>query len=131
MTEKIEKIEKITVVLERNPMVYFAYLFGSRVKGITGKRSDWDIAIYFRIDPKGLPVWTIFQLEAEISREIEGEVQIITLNSLNSPIFSFQIISEGLILIDREPEKRILYEATVLRQYHDWHFFLNRHMTTR
>ncbi|MFZ6016224.1 MAG: type VII toxin-antitoxin system MntA family adenylyltransferase antitoxin [Nitrospirota bacterium] len=112
-------------------MVYFAYLFGSRVKGITGKRSDWDIAIYFSRDPKSLPVWTIFQLEAEISREIEGEVQIITLNSLNSPIFPFQIISDGLILIDRDPEKRILYEATVLKQYHDWHFFLKRHMTSR
>jgi predicted nucleotidyltransferase len=44
------KIEKIREVLKANRLVEFAYLFGSRVKAKATKRSDWDIAIYFKKD---------------------------------------------------------------------------------
>ena len=46
-----QKIEKIKEILRANSSVKFAYLFGSRAKGIADKKSDWDIAIYFRKDP--------------------------------------------------------------------------------
>lgn len=121
-------IEKITRILKVNPIVEFAYLFGSRAKGITGERSDWDIAIYFKKDPKNLPEWTVFYLEAEISREIGEEVQIIALNNLDSPVFLFQIINDGLLLTDNNPEKRILFESQALIKYHDWQYFLKRQM---
>ncbi|MEW6410214.1 MAG: nucleotidyltransferase domain-containing protein [Nitrospirota bacterium] len=124
----INKKEKITNILKRNPVVEFAYLFGSRVKGISDERSDWDIAIYFKKDPIKLPQWAIFYLEAEISKEIGNEVQITALNNLDLPVFLFQIISDGLLLIDKYPEKRILFETGVLRRYHDWQYFLKRQM---
>lgn len=127
MTEEINKIKEI---LEKKQVAIFAYIFGSRARGIANKRSDCDIAVYFYKDPRKLRGWTVFQLEAEIAKEIGSETQITILNGLDAPVFAFQIISEGIILIDKEPKKRILYEASVLKQYHDWQYFLRRHMIT-
>lgn len=124
-----DKIRKIIEIIKKDPIVEFAYLFGSVAKGIAGERSDWDIAIYFKKDPKELPSWSVFYLEAEISREIAKEAQVVTLNNLDSPVFLFQIIKDGLLLVDKNPESRIIWETKVLRRYHDWHYFLKKHMT--
>lgn len=62
-----DKTQKVIAVLKKNPLVEFAYLFGSRAKGLAVKKSDWDIAIYFRKAPDKLPAWTEFYLEAEIA----------------------------------------------------------------
>lgn len=122
------KIENIKEVLRNNPNVDFAYLFGSRAKGTAGDRSDWDIAVHFKKEPAKLPQWSIFYLEAEISNVLKEDVQIITLNNLDSPVLLFEVISNGLQLIDNDPEKRILFETDVLKHYHDWQYYLNRHM---
>ncbi len=123
-----ERIKKIAGLLGRNQWVEFAYLFGSRAKGVAGGRSDWDIAIYFHKDPYSLPGWTVFQLEAEISSTIGAEAQITVLNHISSPVFAFQIINDGIIIFDKSPESRILYETMALKHYHDWQYFLARHM---
>lgn len=123
-----QKLDKIKGILRTNSSVEFAYLFGSRAKGISGERSDWDIAIYFRKDPRKLSKWTVFSLEAELSKEIGNEVQITVLNNLDSPVFLFQIINDGLLLVDSNQEKRILFEAQTLTKYHDWQYFLKRQM---
>ena len=124
----IDKIRRVTRILKGNTFIEFAYLFGSQAKGTAAERSDWDIAIHFKKDPQKLRQWTIFYLESEISREIGKEVQIISLNNLDLPVFLFEIINNGLILVDKNTEKRILFEAQVLSKYHDWHYFLRRHM---
>lgn len=123
-----DKIQKLKEALRNNPLVEFAYLFGSRAKGAADEKSDWDMAIYFKNDPKKLPRWTIFYLEAELADKVKEEVQITCLNNLYSPVFLFQIINTGLILIENNPEKRILFETHVLKKYHDWRYFLERHM---
>lgn len=127
MTVK-NNILKASEIIRVNPLVDFAYLFGSRAKNTAGERSDWDIAVHFNKDPQKLPRWTAFYLEAEISREIGGEVQITVLNSLDSPVFLFQIISDGLLLADNDTGKRIIFEANVLKWYHDWNYILKRQM---
>lgn len=127
MTVK-DNILKASEIIRANPMVDFAYLFGSRAKNTAGERSDWDIAVHFNKDPQKLPRWTAFYLEAQISREIGGEVQITVLNNLDSPVFLFQIISDGLLLADNDTGKRIIFEANVLKRYHDWNYILKRQM---
>lgn len=124
----IDKIKRVKRILKLNPAVEFAYLFGSQAKGTADEMSDWDFAIFFKKGPQKLPQWTTFYLESEISREIDKEVQIISLNNLDSPVFLFQIINNGILLVDKNTEKRILFEAQVLSKYHDWNYFLRRHM---
>ncbi|NWF75177.1 MAG: nucleotidyltransferase domain-containing protein [Nitrospirae bacterium] len=123
----IGKIKSVKRILKGNKFIEFAYLFGSQAKSTADEKSDWDIAIYFKKYPQKLPQWTIFYLESEISGEIGKEVQIISLNNLDSPVFLFQIIKNGLLLVDKNTEKRILFESKVLSKYHDWKYFLRRH----
>jgi hypothetical protein len=123
-----DKIRRVKRLLKVHPTVEFAYLFGSRSRGSAGARSDWDIAIFFNKDPQQLPQWTVFYLEAEIAREVGNEVQIIVLNSLDMPVLLFQVISNGSILVDNNTKHRILFESRVLSRYHDWQYFLRRHV---
>lgn len=126
-----EQIEKIKRLLKSNPYIEFAYLFGSQARMQADERSDWDIALYFNKDPKKLPAWTVFSLEAEISRELNKEAQIITLNGLEPPVLIFQIIKNGILLVDNNPEKRIIFEAQTLSKYHDYQYYLKRQMAEK
>lgn len=123
-----KQIEKIKNLLDGKPYIEFAYLFGSQAKGLADYRSDWDIAVYFNKDPKKLPARTVFSLEAEASREIGKEAQIITLNGLESPVLLFQILKDGILLVDNDTEKRIVFEAKALSKYHDYQYYLKRQM---
>lgn len=121
-----DRIDRIKRVLEKHTHLAFTYLFGSRVKGLADTRSDWDIAVYF---DKGVPEdWSRFYLEAEIEREIKEEVQVTILNGIEDPVFAFEIVNNGILLLNRSPQRRILFEAGVLRRYHDWGYYLKRHI---
>ena len=122
-------LDKIKNVLRKNKLVAFGYLFGSRAKGLAGAKSDWDVAVYF--DVKGLKDWSRFWLEAEIEKEINENVQVTVLNVIEDPVFAFEIIKEGMVIVDKNPEARTLFESSVLRTYHDWNFFLERHMALK
>ncbi|MDI6736716.1 MAG: nucleotidyltransferase domain-containing protein [bacterium] len=112
--------------LDKKPYISFAYLFGSRANECANKRSDWDTGIYFSKSPDDISKWCVFELEAELSKDVKAEVQVIVLNKLTSPLFGFQIINEGILLVQRDENDRIKFENRILRQYHDWQYFLKR-----
>lgn len=122
------QIDRIRQVLEKNKLVLFAYLFGSRARGLAGMESDWDVAVYF--DTEALKDWSRFWLEAEIEKGIKETVQVTVLNAIEDPVFAFEIISDGIPLVERNPEARTLFEADVLRRYYDWSYYLKRHGLT-
>ena len=118
----------ITQILNNRSDILFGYLFGSKAKGYANERSDWDIAVYFRepITPNGR--WPEFELEAELSRAVGATVQVIVLNTPLTPVFGFEIMKDGNVLIDRNPNLRVEFENRILRQYYDWQYFLKRQM---
>jgi len=118
----------ITQILNNRSDILFGYLFGSKAKGYANERSDWDIAVYFRepITPNGC--WPEFELEAELSRAVGATVQVIVLNTPLTPVFGFEIMKNGIVLIDRNPNLRVEFENRILRQYYDWQYFLKRQM---
>jgi len=122
-----DTLEKIKQVLAKDERVVFSYLFGSRIKGYADIKSDWDIAVYFY--PKYLKDWSRFYLEAEIEREIKEKVQVTVLNVVENPLFIFEIINDGIVILDKDTDARTLFESSALRQYHDWNYFLDRHTT--
>jgi predicted nucleotidyltransferase len=121
-----KEIKAIVEILSKKSDILFAYLFGSKVKGYANERSDWDIAVYFNTSIKQNDRWPEFKLEAEISGTVGGTVQVTVLNGSLAPVFGFQIIKDGVLLLDRVPNLRIDFENRTLRQYHDWQYFLNR-----
>jgi uncharacterized protein len=118
----------ITGVLHKQPHVLFAYLFGSRPKGFANERSDWDIGVYFKEPLDEHDHWPAFELEAQLSRAIRATVQVIGLNTPLFPVFGFQIVKDGVLLLDRDKNLRMDFELRILRQYHDWQYFLKRQM---
>lgn len=119
--------KKLIEILEQKRNIVFAYLFGSQVKGYADHRSDWDIAIYFSEPLEKKSNWQVFELEAELSRAIGSNVQIIPLNTSLPPLLGFEIIEEGQVLTDKHEDSRLEITAGLLRKYHDWHYFQNRH----
>ena len=116
----------IAEILSKSPDILFGYLFGSKVKGYSNERSDWDIAVYFNPSKNQNERWPEFELEAKISRTVGVKAQITVLNGPLSPVFGFEIIKDGVLLLDRVPNLRIDFENRTLRHYHDWKYFLNR-----
>ncbi len=120
----MEDVQRLVEVIQEQSTVIFAYLFGSKATGHANERSDWDIAIYFR-EPL-IERWPAFKLEAELSRAVGATVQVIALNTPLSPVLGFEIVSKGLVLIDRDENLRMEFENRTLSHYHDWLYFLKR-----
>lgn len=118
----------ITEILSKRADILFAYLFGSNVKGYANEASDWDIAVYFKQPLKQNGRWPEFELEADLSNAIGAQAQVIILDRPLPPVFGFEIVKHGTVLIDRNPNLRIDFENRILRHYHDWQYFLNRQM---
>jgi predicted nucleotidyltransferase len=115
-------------ILNNRSDVVFAYLFGSKVKGYANDRSDWDIAIYIRDSTRENGLWPAFELEAQLSRAVKATVQVTILNTPLPPVFAFEILKDGILLIDRDRNLRMDFENKILRHYHDWQYFLKRQM---
>lgn len=123
-----EDIKLLIEALDARSSVTFAYLFGSKVKGYANEKSDWDVAVYFSEPLEKVGRWPAFELEAELSRAVGSTVQVIVLNVLSHPILGFQIVSSGVVLLDRDENLRMDFENRTLRQYYDWQYFLKRQM---
>jgi predicted nucleotidyltransferase len=123
-----QKIKPIIELLNKKPHIIFAYLFGSKAKGYANERSDWDIAIYITESIKQNGLWPAFELEAQLSRAVKATVQVTILNTPLPPVFAFEILKDGILLIDRGPNLRMDFENKILRHYYDWQYFLNRQM---
>jgi len=123
-----QKIKPIIELLNKQPHIIFAYLFGSKAKGYANERSDWDIAIYTTQSIKQNGLWPAFELEAQLSRAVKATVQVTILNTPLPPVFAFEILKDGILLIDREPNLRMDFENKILRHYYDWQYFLKRQM---
>jgi predicted nucleotidyltransferase len=109
-------LRQLTGILEKRSDVVFAYLFGSRTKGYTSKNSDWDVAVFFSEPPEKSSRWREFEPEAELSRAFGETAQVIVLNTELSPVFGFEILKHGILLLDRDEELRIDFENRILRQ---------------
>ncbi|MEK6737074.1 MAG: nucleotidyltransferase domain-containing protein [Planctomycetota bacterium] len=123
-------MHQIRTILSQNQWVSFAYLFGSRAQGKAGSRSDWDIAVYITgAELERNPVWQKIKIEDEISLALKTDnIQVVILNGLDAPLFAFNIISKGIVLADKNQESRVTFECNTLRRFHDWQYYLDRHL---
>ncbi|MBF8277346.1 MAG: nucleotidyltransferase [Candidatus Brocadiaceae bacterium] len=123
-------MHQIRTILSQNHWVSFAYLFGSRAQGKAGSRSDWDIAVYITdAELERNPVWQKIKIEDEISLALKTDnIQVVILNGLDAPLFAFNIISKGIVLADKNQESRVTFECNTLRRFHDWQYYLDRHL---
>jgi len=114
------KREGLVASFSKYGEVDLAYLFGSRARGDFLEGSDWDFAILlsedFR-DPYDL-VRLIGDL-AEALNVSDEKVNLVVLNDASLEL-SYKVISEGLIIYERDLERRVDFEVRILKLYMDF-----------
>ena len=97
-----------------------AYLFGSQARGDTGPLSDYDFAVYFG----GVSTTEAFNLKLSLLNELARSlgtdaVDLVILDNIDAPELGYQIVSEGKLLVDREPYK-VIVEPRLMSAYFDF-----------
>ena len=114
-------------IFNQYPELRLVYLFGSRIKGNVGPLSDYDFAIYLENADKKKMFEIKFSLKAKLSRILKtDDVDIVLLNTAESPELKYNIIKEGEIIFEKKAS-RVIIEPKILNEYFDFHAMLSRH----
>ncbi|MCZ7401987.1 MAG: nucleotidyltransferase domain-containing protein [Candidatus Methanoperedens sp.] len=119
--------KELTEYFSGKDSVILAYLFGSTVRGDSGRLSDIDIGVMLddQISKKDC-----FDLELKLMGEIailikKNKIDLIVLNE--APLLlAYNIIKCGIILKSDEP-KRVKFETKILSMYLDEKYYIKRH----
>lgn len=126
-------MENIIKVLEKEPQVLFAYLFGSYAKGTQDKKSDIDVAIYLKdqnlleIDPL-YPSRLAIKIEKALAEKRTVDVRVLNDSTLR---FKSQVLRYGKLLHSKDEKKRIEFETSSLAEYYDFKPFLEMYDAAR
>jgi len=125
------QLKQIKRVIESFPEVKLVYFFGSKAKGEDGPLSDYDFAMY--ID--GVNKDKIFAIRSELLSKIclvlkTDEVDLVILNTIESPEIKYNIIKEGKLIFEREPYK-VIVEPKIMNEYFDFHLMLKEYSLTK
>ncbi|MDJ1422734.1 MAG: nucleotidyltransferase domain-containing protein [Candidatus Methanoperedens sp.] len=119
--------KELTEYFSSKDSIILAYLFGSTVRGDTGRLSDIDIGVL--LDEK-LSKKDRFDMELELISEIatlikKNKIDLIVLNE--APLLlAHNIIKNGIILKSNEIE-RVKFETKILSMYMDEKYYIKRH----
>lgn len=112
--------ETATKVLEDEEGVVFAYLFGSAAMDTFGARNDVDLAIMYDGEPAGFR--SQLALHHKLAKSLGRDVDLIVLNSSRSLPLRQAIVRTGVLLVDRDPARRLNYEVWVEHDYLDYKY---------
>jgi predicted nucleotidyltransferase len=119
--------KELTEYFSSKDNIILAYLFGSTVRGDTGRLSDVDIGVMM---DENLAKKDRFYLELELMGEIaalikKNKIDLIVLNE--APLLlAYNIIKNGIILKSSETE-RVTFETKILSKYRDEKYYIKRH----
>jgi predicted nucleotidyltransferase len=100
--------------------IKLVYFFGSRAAKKETPLSDYDFAVYLDIRDKRRIYDIKFELFDKISRLLKTDrVDIVILNLVESPELKYQIIKEGVLIVEVEPFK-VIVEPRIMTEYFDF-----------
>jgi len=126
-----KNLEKILAIFKLHPKIKLVYFFGSRVSGKTGPLSDYDFAVY--LDEKDKKKISKIRLELldKISRVLKTDnIDVVVLNTVESPELKYNIIKEGKLILEKEPFK-VIIEPKILTEYFDFRILLLKYNLTK
>lgn len=129
MQEK--NLEKLLDIFKLYPEIKLVYLFGSKATKNDGPLSDYDFAIY--LDEKDRRKMSKVKLELldKISRVLKTDnLDVIILNTTESPELKYNVIKEGKLILEKEPFK-VIIEPKILTEYFDFRALLLKYNLTK
>jgi len=117
-SEKEYCLDRASKALEKHTDILFGYAFGSFVEA--GAFRDLDIAIFLSPDRVPKKAYTFeFSVETELKRAMDQDFPV-DVRILNSAALSFQYHAiRGILLLDRDPDRRIEFVTGVISRYLD------------
>lgn len=120
--------EVVSRVLSGSPEIAAAYAFGSRVSGRPLPFSDLDLAFVSRKDA-GLAEDPLLaeRLTARIAAELRTSVEVDGHLAARLPLnVRGRVVTEGVLLYEADPERRVDFETSTRRLYFDFLPFIER-----
>jgi len=105
-------------VLEAEPDVAYALLFGSSVRGTAHAGSDADIAIELRAGA-ARDVRSLGGLAARLESAVGRPVDLVLLEEAPVPL-AYRIFRDGHLLVERDHGTLVARKARALLDYLDW-----------
>jgi len=125
ISSKAKIISKMTDYVNSVDTIIFAYIFGSFGRGEAF--SDIDIGTYLKSDVDRSPLEIEFEMEDKIGALTGYPVDVRVLN--NAPTtFVFQVIKDGILIKDINPDIRSDFEGLVFKKTHDFLRFQNEYL---
>lgn len=115
-----EQVRRTAAILQADPRVLFAYLFGSVARGSATERSDVDVAVY--VDRGSGPLARVqFDLAGALIDGLKCDaIDVVLLN--DAPLsLAGRIQQHAHVLVDKDPGRRIGYESATRRTFADFH----------
>jgi hypothetical protein len=107
------------------PDMAAAYIFGSFVD--QESFGDIDIGIVLAGEKVPAALEHELSMEAALEKEVRLPVDVRVLNS--APLsFQHQVVKSGLLVIDKDPNRRAAFEGQVRKQYFDFSRFRKRYL---
>jgi predicted nucleotidyltransferase len=127
MPSTSEIVERLASALSTHDTeITAAYLFGSIARGAARATSDIDVGLLFREEPPATLAGLRLDLEAELERAVGAPVQLVILNRAPSDLVH-RALRDGILLLDRDPSRRIRFEVRARNEYFDLKPHLDRY----
>jgi uncharacterized protein len=109
----------LSQVLSESHNVIFAYIFGSHITGMITESSDVDVAVY--LDKKLPDLEDYFSLHVALSRALKTDrIDLLILNNSSNLILLDSILRHGILVLDKDKDRRQTFELNVLHSAIDF-----------
>ncbi len=118
MLKRAEIVEQLTDALQgAGRHVVAAWLFGSLARDEPRPDSDVDVAVLLGEAPRTLPDLPL-DLEDRLERTLRRPVQVVAVNE--APVdLVHRVLRDGVLLLDRNPSRRVRFEVQRRNEYFD------------
>jgi predicted nucleotidyltransferase len=108
-------LQALRGVIDAEPAIRVAYLFGSCARGDFGPTSDVDVAL---LGDQRIDLTELAAIGARIGTVVDRPVDVVDLRSA-PPLLCRQVVAEGEVLTVRDPLLRFDFEQEAVRRCED------------